>query len=121
MTFDRLFISFLVREEFNLTKFEEILEQQRRQCVDKGLNLPFHGRTEMDTADVKILKIKEHEKVQDVFSRMMKTLMMPKKKVKEVNQKMKWTHNKVLDHQELQLVYLRQYMILKYSDLFFSK
>ncbi len=62
MTFDRLFISFLVREEFNLTKFEEILEQQRRHCVDKGLNLPFHGRTEMDTADVKILKIKERRK-----------------------------------------------------------
>jgi hypothetical protein len=65
MTFDRLFILFLGREEFNLTKFEEILEQQRRHCVDKGSNLPFHGRTEMDNAEVKILKIKEDEKVQD--------------------------------------------------------
>jgi ABC-type proline/glycine betaine transport system substrate-binding protein len=32
---------------------------------------------------------------------MMKMLMKLKKKVKEVNQMMKWMHNKVLDHQEL--------------------
>ena len=35
-----------------------MLEQERRHCVDKGLNLPFHGRTEMDNGDVKIRRNK---------------------------------------------------------------
>ncbi|CAF0780978.1 unnamed protein product [Adineta steineri] len=40
-----------VREDVSLAKFEEILEQERRRYVEKGLNLPFHGRTEMDNGD----------------------------------------------------------------------
>ncbi|UJR21482.1 hypothetical protein I4U23_024566 [Adineta vaga] len=39
------------REELNLTKLEEMLDQARRQCLEKGLNLPFHGKTEMDNAE----------------------------------------------------------------------
>jgi hypothetical protein len=50
---------------------------------------------------------------------MMKMLMKLKKKVKVVNQMMKWMHNKLLDHQELELVYLLLHMMLKYSDLLF--
>ncbi|UJR27350.1 hypothetical protein I4U23_008643 [Adineta vaga] len=40
-----------VREDISLAKFEDILEQERRRYVEKGLNLPFHGRTEMDNGD----------------------------------------------------------------------
>ncbi|CAF0911864.1 unnamed protein product [Rotaria sordida] len=40
-----------VREEFSLAKFEELLEQERRHNIEKGVNLPFHGRTEMDNTD----------------------------------------------------------------------
>ncbi|CAF3854079.1 unnamed protein product [Rotaria magnacalcarata] len=40
-----------VREDVSLAKFEETLEQERRRHLEKGLNLPFHGRTEMDNGD----------------------------------------------------------------------
>ncbi|CAF2406071.1 unnamed protein product [Rotaria sp. Silwood2] len=40
-----------VREEFSLAKFEELIEQERRHSIEKGVNLPFHGKTEMDNAD----------------------------------------------------------------------
>lgn len=62
-----IILCFSVREDLGLAKLEEILEQERRRYVDKGFfphqcvmfidrivgfNLPFHGRTEMDNAEV---------------------------------------------------------------------
>ena len=66
-------VIYLAREDLSLTKFEELLEQERRRYIDKGKkqfldssrqaslcscltsggNLPFHGKTEMDNADVR--------------------------------------------------------------------
>ncbi|CAF0919920.1 unnamed protein product [Adineta steineri] len=40
-----------VREEMSLTKLEEILEQSRRNYIERGTNLPFHGKAEMDNTD----------------------------------------------------------------------
>ena len=102
-----------------MAKFEEMLEQERRHHIEKGtslprfahqstnfnlhlgVNLPFHGRTEMDNADVRIFFIGPSSEI--LSFRMMKMLMKQKKKVKEVNQMMKWMLNKVLDRLELLL------------------
>ncbi|CAF0722697.1 unnamed protein product [Adineta ricciae] len=39
------------REESSLTKLEEMLDQTRRQCLEKGVNLPFPGKADVDSAE----------------------------------------------------------------------
>lgn len=59
----------------------------------------------MDNADVRIFftGITNEPLSKTLSFRMMKMLMKQKKRVKEVNQRMKWMPNKVLDRLELLL------------------